>query len=91
MDRPNVLLICVDHWPGQMVHALGHPTILSPTIDQLVANGVAFTNAYATTPLCVPARRELMTGTFSPTHGSRGGGSMTCIPRGTGLVSTTPS
>ena len=70
-------LICVDHWPGRMVHAIGHPTVLSPTIDQLVANGVAFTNAYATTPLCVPARRELMTGTFSPTHGSRGGGSMT--------------
>ena len=71
MDRPNVLLICTDHWPGKMIGALGHPDIQTPTIDQMVSNGIAFTNAYATTPTCVPARRELMTGTFSKTHGDR--------------------
>lgn len=56
MDRPNVLLICTDHWPGRMIGALGHPVIQSPTIDQMAANGVAFTNAYSTTPMCIPAR-----------------------------------
>ena len=71
MDRPNVLLICTDHWPGKMIGALGHPAIQSPTIDQMAANGIAFTNAYTTTPMCIPARRELMTGTFSKTHGDR--------------------
>ena len=40
-------------------------------MDQFIANGVAFTNPYATTPVCVPARRELMTGTFSRAHGVR--------------------
>ncbi len=70
-DRPNVLLICTDHWPGRMIGALGHPDILTPTLDAAIANGVAFTNAYTTTPMCVPARRALMTGTFSPTHGDR--------------------
>ena len=71
MDRPNVLLICADHWPGKMIGALGHPAIQSPTIDNMVRNGIAFTNAYTTTPMCIPARRELMTGVFSPTHGVR--------------------
>ena len=71
MDRPNVLLICTDHWPGRMIGALGHPTILSPTLDEFIANGVVFTNAYAKTPMCIPARRELMTGTSSRTHGDR--------------------
>ena len=71
MDRPNVLLICTDNWPGKMIGALGHPAIQSPTIDQMAANGIAFTNAYTTTPMCIPARRELMTGTFSKTHGDR--------------------
>ena len=71
MDRPNVLLICVEHWPGKMIGALGHPAVLTPTINQMVANGIAFTNAYSTTPMCIPARRELMTGTFSKTHGDR--------------------
>ncbi len=71
MNKPNVLLICVDHWPAQMIGALGHPTVLTPTIDQFITNGVAFTNAYSTTPMCVPARRELMTGVYARTHGDR--------------------
>ena len=54
-----------------MIGALGHPTILSPTLDQLIANGLVYTNAYARTPMCVPARREIMTGTTSRTHGDR--------------------
>ena len=54
-----------------MIGALGHPVIQSPTVDQMAANGIAFTNAYTTTPMCIPARRELMTGVFSKTHGDR--------------------
>lgn len=71
MPRPNVLAICVDHWPGRLQGELGHPAILTPTLDQLSRNGVTFTNAYSTTPTCIPARRELMTGAYSPTHGDR--------------------
>ena len=71
MDRPNVLLICVEHWSGRLMSALGHPAVMTPTLDSLAANGVLFTNAYSTTPVCIPARRELMTGTFSRTHGAR--------------------
>lgn len=26
-DRPNVLMICTDHWPGKMIGRLGHPSI----------------------------------------------------------------
>ena len=68
MSRPNVLLICVDHWPGRLIGKLGHPTILTPTLNQLANNGVIYTNAYSTTPVCIAARRELHTGAFSPTH-----------------------
>lgn len=69
--QPNILLSCTDHWPGKMIRALGHPDILTPTLDTAIGNGVAFTNAYTTTPMCVPARRALMTGCFSRTHGDR--------------------
>ena len=71
MTRPNVLLVSVDHWPGRLFRTLGHPAILSPTLDQLAANGVIFPNAYSTTPTCIPARREIHTGTFARTHGDR--------------------
>ena len=71
LDRPNVLLICADTWSGGLIGALGHPTVLTPTLDQLVANGIAFTNATSTTPMCIPARREIMTGVSARTHGDR--------------------
>ena len=67
----NVLLICTDHWPGQLLGAAGHPTILTPTLDELCENGVRFSRAYAECPVCIPARRTLMTGTSPRTHGDR--------------------
>ena len=54
-----------------MLGALGHPAVKTPTLDEIAARGVTYTNAYATTPMCIPSRRELMTGVFSPTHGDR--------------------
>lgn len=68
---PNVLLICVDHWPANLLGAAGHAHILTPTLDQLSANGVRYSCAYSTTPICIPARRALMTGTTARTHGDR--------------------
>lgn len=68
---PNVLLVCFDHWPGQLMGASGNTHILSPTVDQLCRNGVHFTEAYSATPTCIPARRGLMTGTRAQTHGDR--------------------
>ena len=69
--KNNVLLISVDHWFGELVGGLGHPSILTPTLDQMIGNGIAFTNAYTTTPICIPARREMMTGVSARTHGDR--------------------
>lgn len=71
MKKPNVLLITVDHWPGRLMRCAGHESILTPTLDQLAANGVRFSNAYSTAPTCIPARRSLMTGTTARTHGDR--------------------
>jgi arylsulfatase A-like enzyme len=70
-QKPNVLLICVDHWPGKMLGAAGHPCVITPTLDQLAANGVRYSNTYSATPTCIPARRALMTGTTARTHGDR--------------------
>jgi arylsulfatase A-like enzyme len=69
--KPNVLLICVDHWPGNLLGSAGHPAVMTPTLDQLAANGARFTNAYSATPTCIPARRSLMTGMVARAHGDR--------------------
>lgn len=69
--QPNVLLISTDHWPASLLGVAGHPAIQTPTLDQLAKNGTRFTNCYAECPVCIPARRTLMTGTTPRTHGDR--------------------
>lgn len=70
-ERPHVLLICTDHWPARLLGAAGHPVIQTPTLDELCRNGMRFANAYSECPVCIPARRTLMTGTCCRTHGDR--------------------
>jgi len=69
--KKNVLLITVDQWAANMLGCAGHPDIRTPSIDMLASCGVRYTSAYSCTPVCIPARRELMTGTSARTHGDR--------------------
>lgn len=69
--RPNVLLVIADQWSGTRLGCAGHPTVQTPTIDQIARNGVTYTRAYSECPICIPARRTLMTGTTPRTHGDR--------------------
>lgn len=70
-SKPNILVICTDHWFGGLLGSAGHPTIKTPTLDALAQCGTRYTNAYSECPVCVPARRTLMTGTTPRTHGDR--------------------
>jgi arylsulfatase A-like enzyme len=69
--RPNVLFVTVDQWPGHLLGCAGHSVIETPTIDQLARIGTRYTQAYAACPICIPARRSIMTGTSPKTHGDR--------------------
>ena len=69
--RPNVLVVVTDHWFGALFGVAGHPAIQTPTLDTLARSGVRFPNAYSECPVCIPARRSLMTGTTPRTHGDR--------------------
>ena len=69
--QPNVLLICADRWSGLFTRSAGHPVAMTPTIDQLARNGVQFDRAYSACPICIPARRSLMTGLSPQNHGDR--------------------
>lgn len=71
VDRPNVLLVTADQWPGGLLGCAGHPVVQTPTLDQLARNGVRYTRAYSESPICIPARRTLLTGTDTRTHGDR--------------------
>ncbi len=66
-SRPNVLFLMTDQQRFDTIAALGNSDIYTPNIDRLVARGAAFTNAYSTCPVCVPARYTINTGCESPT------------------------
>jgi len=72
-DRPNILLVTTDQQRWDAVGVNNQGTALrTPTCDQLAASGVNFTRAYSACPVCIPARRSLLTGLHPHTHGLRG-------------------
>lgn len=67
--RPNILLIMSDQHRGDALGYAGHPTVMTPTLDALAGQGVFFNRAMSTCPVCIPARRSLLSGQFPSTHG----------------------
>ncbi|MFH5801005.1 sulfatase [Haladaptatus sp. CMAA 1911] len=61
-NRPNVLFILCDQMRRQAMSCAGDPNVSTPNLDRLAENGVRFTNANSTAPICVPARLSLVTG-----------------------------
>lgn len=47
-DRPNLLLILTDNESPSLLGAYGNREIRTPHIDQLAAEGMLFTRAFAT-------------------------------------------
>ncbi len=66
-ERPNVLFIFDDQLRADACSVYGGVDIRTPHIDQLAAQGVRFTNALSTYPLCTPYRAMVQTGRY-PTH-----------------------
>ncbi len=61
-ETPNVVLICCDHLRADWCGCNGHPVIMTPQIDELAYEGMNFQRAFSEVPVCVPARRIMMTG-----------------------------
>jgi hypothetical protein len=67
-DRPNVLFVFYDQYRPDIIGAYGGGrNISTPNLDRLAREGVLFTNALSTTPVCTPYRGMVMTGRY-PTH-----------------------
>ena len=61
---PNVVLIYTDDQGYNDLGCYGSPTIKTPRIDRMAAEGVRFTDFYAAAPVCTPSRAALMTGCY---------------------------
>ncbi len=62
--RPNILHLFTDMQRFDTIHALGNTVIKTPHLDRLCREGVAFTNAYSPSPVCISARCSMIMGQY---------------------------
>ncbi|HEX3868830.1 MAG TPA: arylsulfatase, partial [Pirellulales bacterium] len=60
--RPNILYFIIDEWAYYEISSLGNSLLETPRIDQLIGQGMRFTQMLAGGPVCAPTRCALMTG-----------------------------
>lgn len=63
-DRPNVVIVFTDDQGYGDLSCYGHPTIHTPNLDKLAADGCKMTQFYVAAPLCSPSRAALLTGCY---------------------------
>ncbi|MGH7145102.1 MAG: sulfatase-like hydrolase/transferase [Planctomycetota bacterium] len=67
--QPNLILITTDQQRFDTLHCGGADFMRTPHVDQLAAEGVRFTNAYADCPICIPSRTTIMNGRHAFSYG----------------------
>src|SRR6478736_10578603 len=61
---PNIILIVADDLGYSDLASYGNKLIQTPNIDALGKEGIRFSQAYVTAPICGPSRIGLLTGRY---------------------------
>jgi len=59
---PNFVVIFADDLGYGDLGCYGHPTLATPALDRMAAEGMRFTQYYCAAPVCTPSRAALLTG-----------------------------
>jgi arylsulfatase A-like enzyme len=62
LPQPNIVLILADDLGWRDTGVYGSNYYQTPNIDRLAAEGLRFTQAYSSSPLCSPTRASIVTG-----------------------------
>ncbi len=68
-ERPNILWLVAEDF-GPELACYGASQVFSPNLDKLAADGMRFTRAYTTAPVCSASRSAFMTGMYQTTIGA---------------------
>lgn len=69
-DKPlNIVWLSVEDM-SPWIGPYGDTTVPTPNLDKLAAQGVTYDNAFATSPVCAPARSSVITGMFATRIGT---------------------
>jgi arylsulfatase A len=67
--QPNIVIILADDLGYGDLGCYGHPTIRTPNLDRMAAEGMRFTDFYSAAEVCTPSRAGLMTGRYAVRSG----------------------
>lgn len=68
-DRPNLVFILTDNQGAWTLGCYGNNDIQTSHIDRLAAQGIRFTHALSSNPVCSPTRATFLTGLIPSQHG----------------------
>lgn len=66
---PNIIIIFADDLGYGDLGCYGHPSIRTPHLDRMAAEGVRFTDFYTADAICTPSRAALLTGRYAVRSG----------------------
>ncbi|MBI5801682.1 MAG: sulfatase-like hydrolase/transferase [Verrucomicrobia bacterium] len=67
--QPNLVFILTDNQGAWTLGCYGNTDIRTPHIDRLAAEGIRFTRALSSNPVCSPTRATFLTGLIPSQHG----------------------
>jgi len=68
--RPNILWITIEDLSPR-IGPYGHEGARTPRLDALAKQGIVYENAFASSPVCAPARACLITGMYPSSFGAQ--------------------
>ncbi len=67
--KPNILFLMPDQLRAQALGCMGNEDVRTPHINRIAAEGLLMRNTFANTPVCCPARANILTGKYAHKNG----------------------